>query len=211
MSFLSKTISLILFILLSPIFIITSIFCIIFQGNPVFFKQKRIGYNYKIFSIYKFRSMKKCTGPIITFANDERVTIFGKILRKTKIDEIPQLVNVIKGDMRFIGPRPEVLEYFDKARFSFLKKVKPGMSDFASILLRNEEEILKKISGDDPYDEVLIFKLLLANYYSNNKSFYLDLKLVFMTLLSIFFPGLAAKSFVIPTILKDVPESKFFY
>ena len=84
------------------------------------------------------------------------------------------------------------------------------MSDFASILLRNEEEILKKISGDDPYDEVLIFKLLLANYYSNKKSFYLDLKLVFMTLLSIFFPGLAAKSFVIPTILKDVPESKFF-
>ena len=153
--------------------------------------------------------MKKCTGPIITFANDERVTIFGKILRKTKIDEIPQLVNVIKGDMRFIGPRPEVLEYFDKARFSFLKKVKPGMSDFASILLRNEEEILKKLVGMI-YDEVLIFKLLLANYYSNKKSFYLDLKLVFMTLLSIFFPGLAAKSFVIPTILKDVPESKFF-
>ena len=59
--------------------------------------------------------MKKCTGPIITFANDDRVTIFGRILRKTKIDEIPQLVNVIKGDMRFIGPRPEVLEYFDKA------------------------------------------------------------------------------------------------
>ena len=154
--------------------------------------------------------MKKCTGPIITFANDERVTIFGKILRKTKIDEIPQLVNVIKGDMRFIGPRPEVLEYFDKARFSFLKKVKPGMSDFASILFRNEEEILKKIEGNDPYNEILTFKLLLADYYSINKSFYLDLRLVCLTLLSIFSPRLVTKNFVIPVILKDIPESKLF-
>ena len=96
--------------------------------------------------------------------------------------------------MRFIGPRPEVDEYFSKKTFKFLKIVKPGISDYASIILRDESRILKKIGGDDSYQKLLPVKLELANYYSEKKSFFLDLKLVVITIVSIFFPGYAVKN-----------------
>ena len=88
--------------------------------------------------------------------------------------------------MRFIGPRPEVKQYFSKKNFKFLNNVKPGISDFASIILRNESLILEKIGGENPYEQLLPIKLELADYYSKNKSFWLDLKLVVITTISIF-------------------------
>ncbi len=207
MDLVSRIISLSLIIILSPIFLVTSLFCLLFQGRPVLFKQKRVGYNYNHFRIYKFRSMIEGSGNLITFKNDKRITAFGRFLRKTKIDEIPQLINILKGDMRFIGPRPEVLFHFDKKKFRFLKKIKPGISDFASILLRDEEAILFKIGGNNPYQKILPLKIQLANYYSQNKSFLLDLKLVFITIISVIVPKYASKLFIIPEIKRSLPES----
>ena len=150
--------------------------------------------------------MHNNSGPLITQSRDNRVTNIGKFLRKSKIDELPQLINILKGDMRFIGPRPEVFEYFDKNKFLFLKKIKPGISDYASIILRNESKILRKIGGDNPYEKLLPIKLKLAEYYSNKKCFLLDLKLVSITFISIVFPNLASKYLVLSKMLADIPE-----
>ena len=122
--------------------------------------------------------MVQNSGKTITDPNDLRITKFGKFLRKTKLDEIPQPINIIKGEMRFIGPRPEVKDYFNKQKFRFLKNVKPGISDFASIILRNESKILDQIGGEEPYEKLLPIKLELAQYYSLKKSFCCDFSLL---------------------------------
>jgi lipopolysaccharide/colanic/teichoic acid biosynthesis glycosyltransferase len=210
MDLVSRTISLFLIIVLSPIFLVTSCFCLLFQGRPVLFKQERVGYNFKIFNIYKFRSMVHNSGVIITEPNDLRITKFGRFLRKTKIDEIPQLFNILKGDMRFIGPRPEVLNYFDKSSFQFLENVKPGMSDYSSILFRDEEKILERIGGNKPYLKLLPLKLELAEYYSSKKNIFLDFKLVIITIISIFFPRYSSKTLIAPSLVIDLPETEEF-
>ena len=207
MNLISRLIAFFLIIFLSPIFIITSFFCLVMQGKPILFKQRRVGYNFIFFDIYKFRSMTKIPGLRITLSEDKRITFFGRLLRKFKIDEMPQLFNILKGDMRFIGPRPEIPEYFDKNKFQFLKKIKPGISDFSSVLLRNEEKILSNIGGSNPYQKILPLKIQLANYYSQNKSFLLDLNLVIITIVSIFFPKYASNSFIIPKIKRFLPNS----
>tara|TARA_Y100001958_G_C20948298_1_gene351930 strand:+ start:110 stop:595 length:486 start_codon:yes stop_codon:yes gene_type:complete len=155
--------------------------------------------------------MKFNSGSIITSPNDSRITKLGKILRKTKIDEVPQLYNIIKGEMRFIGPRPEVRQYFSKKDFQFLKVVKPGISDFASIILRNESSILKKIGGNDPYEKLLPIKLELANYYSKNKSFWLDFQLVIITTISILLPKFAIKFLAMPLIKTRSRNTELFF
>lgn len=209
MEFTSRLISFFLIIFLAPIFLFTSFLCLIFQGMPIIFKQKRVGYKFRQFNIYKFRSMVQASGDMVTSKNDKRITLLGKFLRNTKIDEIPQLINILKGDMRFIGPRPEVLMYFNESDFGFLKNVKPGISDFSSIILRNENEILEGIGGDNPYEKLLPIKIRLANYYSRRKSFPLDFKLVLITILSIFFPDYASRLLInneISSIIKDLKD-----
>ena len=206
----SRLVAFILIIGFSPIFIIISLFCFLFQGLPIFFKQERVGYEFKIFIIYKFRSMVQNSGKTITDPNDFRITKFGKFLRKTKLDEIPQLINIIKGEMRFIGPRPEVKDYFNRQEFRFLKNVKPGISDFASIILRNESKILDQIGGEEPYEKLLPIKIELAQYYSLKKSFWLDLQLVIITVISIFFPRFATRSLANPLIKRKTLETEAF-
>ena len=210
MEIISRSFAFTLLIFLFPILIFVSILCMIFQGFPILFKQERVGYNYKIFKIYKFRTMLKNNGSLITKHNDGRITKIGKILRLTKIDEIPQLINILKVDMRFIGPRPEVLEFFDKQSFKFLNDIKPGISDYSSILFRNENKILEKIGGKDPYQELLPIKLKLADYYSENKNFFLDLKLVIITVISIIAPSYSSKVLIIPLLNQKIPETKSF-
>lgn len=150
------------------------------------------------------------SGELITKYNDDRITSFGRILRKTKIDEIPQIFNILKGEMRFIGPRPELPEYFIKENFRFLEKIKPGISDYASIIFRDEDEILKRIGGDNPYAELLPIKLQLADYYSRKKSFLLDLRLIIITIIAIIFPKFASNSFLIPSLIIEIPSIKAF-
>ena len=171
MELISRFFALVLIILLGPSFLFFSITSLAFQGFPIFFRQNRIGRDFKEFKIIKFRTMKIGSGKLVTINDDERITNYGKVLRRFKIDEIPQLVNILKGDMRFIGPRPEVKEYVDYDNFSFLKKIKPGLSDFSSIIFRNEEIILQNIGGDNPYEKLLPIKIKLATYYSRKKAF----------------------------------------
>ena len=211
MDLISRSIAFLSLIILSPFLIIISFFCLIFQGYPIFFTQQRVGHNYKPFMIYKFRTMVNNAGESISYQNDSRVTFMGKILRKAKIDEIPQLINIIKGEMRFIGPRPEIPEYFEKSKFKFLKKIKPGISDFASIILRNESHILEKIGGRDPYKKLLPIKIKLADYYAIKKSFLLDLRLVIFTVIALLFPHSSVKVFVLPMISDEVPDIHIFF
>lgn len=191
MNFFSKTIAFCLLLLLSPFIIIIALFSILFDGFPIIYKQQRIGLNYVPFEIYKFRTMVRNKGQLITESNDSRITKWGKILRYTKIDEIPQLINIIKGDMRFVGPRPEVDFFLNDNDFSFLLTIKPGLTDFSSIILRNESNILG--SSKKTYFDLLNLKIKLGHLYSSNKSFFLDLKIVFITLYSIIFPSSAIK------------------
>ena len=206
MEILSRLIAFSILILLSPILLIISLISLCFQGLPIFYKQKRVGYKFKNFDIYKFRTMVKNSGDLITKSNDSRVTIIGGILRKTKIDEIPQLINIVRGEMRFIGPRPEVLKYFEKQKFHFLKIIKPGISDYASIIFRNETKVLQKIGGDSPYEELLPVKLELAEYYSKKKSFTLDFKLVMITLIAIILPELSSR-LLTPELSRGLPKT----
>ena len=210
MELVSRFIALSTLIILGPIFITLMILCMIFQVLPIFFRQERVGNNFIVFKIYKFRTMIHNSGNLITKINDNRITFLGKFLRKSKLDEIPQLLNILKGEMRFVGPRPEVLKYFRKEDFQFLKKIKPGISDYASIILRDEDKILSKIGGKNPYSKLLPVKLSLANYYSKNKSFFLDLKIVVITAIAIFFPKISIKNFFITPIKADLPELESF-
>ena len=209
MELFSRFIAFLILVLIFPIILVISILLILVQGKPIFFRQERIGYQFKSFKIYKFRTMQKNSGDLITKINDDRITTLGKILRWSKIDEIPQLINILKGEMRFIGPRPEVPKYYELGNFQFLKKVKPGISDYASIIFRNENVILKNIGGDNPYEKLLPIKLELAKYYSLKKSFLLDLKLVLITLIAVVFPNFSASLFL-PNLFEDLPGIEDF-
>ena len=187
MELFSRSIALLLIVVLSPLFLLISIFSLLFQGSPVLFKQDRVGYGYTVFKLRKFRSMQKSMDESkITDANDSRVTPWGQFLRATKLDELPQLWNILTGEMRFIGPRPEVEEFVKEDDFSFLKDIKPGLTDFSSILFRDEATILAKKGGVEKYPELLKVKLKLGHLYAEHKGFWLDMKLVFITLISIF-------------------------
>ena len=186
----SRLTALLLTIVLLPLLALIALVTLAIQGLPVIFIQPRVGKNFKKFNIYKFRTIKNKGGDTILSHNGDllQVTQWGKFLRKTKLDELPQLLNVIKGDMRFIGPRPEIPKYVDKNTFSFLNKIKPGLSGFSSIIFRNESDILSMIDSDDPYKEILNIKLALDNYYVTKKGFLQDLKLVSITIFSLFTP-----------------------
>ena len=189
MEIISRLTAVLLLIALSPILIGISIVNLIIQGRPIIFRQTRIGKNFSEFIIYKFRTMNIQTeNSVFNTGKSKEVSNWGKFLRKTKLDELPQLVNVIKGDMRFIGPRPEVPEFVDKETFTFLNTIKPGLSGYSSILFRNESEIWSMIESEDPYREILKIKIGLDRYYVNKKSFLQDLKLVFITMISLFIP-----------------------
>lgn len=159
------------------------------RAGPVFFIQKRVGRNFKTFNLYKFRTMAVDApqkGLFVTARNDSRITRVGRFLRKTKMDEIPQLINVLKGDMSLVGPRPEILKYvlMFKNDFKEILKIKPGITDYAAVEFRDEENILKKYKDtEDGYiKEVLPVKIKLYKRYLRDKSFITDMKLIFLTL-----------------------------
>ncbi|HIP36200.1 MAG TPA: sugar transferase [Crocinitomix sp.] len=184
--------ALIVLILLLPLFIVISLWIIIDSKGGVFYKQERIGKNQKKFGLYKFRSMQ--TGADkqgqITIGNDNRITKVGHFIRKYKIDELPQLINIIRGDMSVVGPRPEVKKYVDLYTNEQLKvlSVKPGLTDYASIEYFDEQTILGQ--AEDPNKEyievVMPAKLNLNLKYIKEKSLLTDLKIIFKTLGKIF-------------------------
>jgi len=182
-------VSFIALIILLPLFIIISTIIFIETGFPVFYKQKRLGKNGKEFFLYKFRSMVKDAdkiGSLVTVKNDPRITRSGKFLRKTKLDELPQFFNVLKGDMSLVGPRPEVKKYADCYMEDFnyiLSKVKPGITDWASIKFRHEEHILESEKDFETHyiDELLPKKLTLAKNYADNNNLFIDLVILIKT------------------------------
>ena len=179
-------------ILLSPLFLLVFIWIKMDSKGPVFFRQIRVGRGNKDFRIYKFRTMRigSDKGSLITVGgHDSRITRSGYFLRKTKIDELPQLINVFIGDMSLVGPRPEVRHYVDywTPEQMHVLDVRPGITDPASIRYRNENELLEKTEKPEQYDIDVIMqdKIKLYLNYVDNHGFWYDLKLIFQTLYSI--------------------------
>lgn len=179
-------------IVLSPIFIVIAIWVKLDSKGPVFYRQIRVGKDNKDFKLFKFRSMKigaDRQGLITVGGRDPRVTRSGYYIRKYKLDELPQLINVFIGDMSVVGPRPEVRKYVDLYTPGQMRvlSVRPGITDLASIRYRNENELLETV--DDPetyYREVIMQDKLKINLeYVDNRSFWGDIKLIFATLYAV--------------------------
>ena len=176
-------------LLLLPLFIVIAIWIKLSSKGPVFYTQKRVGKEFKEFNLYKFRSMvvdADRKGPGVTSSDDPRITKVGKFLRDTKLDELPQLLNVLKGEMSLVGPRPELKKFVDAKRDDYRKvlSVKPGITDNAAIAFRNEEEIMSQYEDKEKaYIEfVLPQKIQLYYNYIDSISFVNDIKLILKTL-----------------------------
>ena len=184
--------SLIGLICLFPFFIFISFFIFITSKGVVFFVQLRVGKNNKDFKLYKFRTMflnSDNKGLLTVGNNDKRITKLGYYLRKNKLDELPQLINVLNGTMSLVGPRPEVRKYvnlYNSEQKSILD-VKPGITDFASILYFNENEILaNSVNPEQTYiNEIMPIKLELNKQYINEMSLLTDLKIIFKTFIKL--------------------------
>lgn len=181
--------SLIGLIILLPFLFIISIWIVIDSRGGVFYRQVRVGKNSKDFRLWKFRTMKTDSdkkGLLTVGGRDPRITGIGYYLRKYKIDELPQLLNVLVGDMSLVGPRPEVRKYVDMYSPEQLHvlDVQPGITDYASIEYSNENELLAKSADPEKtyIEEVMPAKLKLNMKYIEEKNFGTDLKIIFRTI-----------------------------
>ncbi len=201
-----------LIILIPFIFIPVSIILLFTGEHEVFYKQNRVGYKNQFFKIWKFATMVKNSSKIgtgsLTLRNDPRVLPFGKFLRKTKINEVPQIINVIIGNMSFIGARPQM--EVDFLKFSenvqeVIYNTPPGITGAGSILFRDEEEWISNAPGDkhDFYKtHIAPYKGDLELWYQHNISLATDIKLFFITVWVVFRP----KSTIIYNVFKDIPK-----
>jgi len=176
-------------VILFPILLLIALWIKLSSKGPLFYTQKRVGKDFKEFDIYKFRSMvvdADKIGPSVTSGDDPRITEVGKFIRKTKIDELPQLLNVLQGDMSLVGPRPEVMKFVDKKRDAYIKvlSVRPGITDNAAIEFRDEETIMNSYEDKEKaYLEIILpQKIKLYYNYIDNISFTNDIKLLLQTL-----------------------------
>lgn len=187
--FFDRVASLLGLLILSPVLVIIAILIRIkMPGGPVLFKQRRVGQCGRLFTMYKFRSMTvNHSGNSISVKGENRITPFGAVLRKCKLDELPELWNVLIGDMSFVGPRPDVPGYADKlegdARRMLL--LKPGITGPASLKYRNEEELLAEQENPQKYNDEVLFpdKVRINIEYLDNWSFWNDIKIIIYTVL----------------------------
>lgn len=192
-----KLMALIGLIFLSPILLIVAALIKMKMPGPVLFKQKRVGQHGKLFTVYKFRSMtvskaaatasKGSAATSIASTEQSRITPLGEKLRRYKLDELPELWNVLKGDMSFVGPRPDVPGYADQLEGEAreMLKLKPGITGPASLKYRNEEELLASVDNPQQYNDDVIFpdKVRLNLYYLRHYSFVADIKMIVCTVL----------------------------
>ena len=178
---------------LAPVFVVMAIWIKLDSRGPVFYLQTRVGRYGRDFRIFKFRSMRVGSdkGRQITVGErDPRITRSGYFIRRYKIDELPQLINVFLGDMSIVGPRPEVRKYVDLYSEEQRKvfQVRPGITDLASIKYRNENELLSQVDDPDTYyiDVIMPDKLAINLEYIRHQSFMGDIKIIFNTLFKIF-------------------------
>ncbi len=179
-------------LVLLPVFVVIVVLIVLSDGFPVLYKQQRIGLNQKAFWLFKFRTMVKNAdklGKITIGKKDPRVTTIGHLLRKTKFDEFPQLLNILRGEMSIVGPRPEVEEYVNlyKVEQQKVLSVKPGLTDYASIEYSNESELLgSSVNPHETYINVVMpAKLSLNLKYIEEKGIITDLKIIFRTMAKI--------------------------
>jgi len=176
---LNRLFALFLLFVLSPLFIIVALVILIEDGFPVFFTQKRVGINYTFFYIFKFRSMKKNTPNVATHLlinPDQYLLKIGKFIRKTSLDELPNLINILKGEMVFVGPRPALYNQDDLMQFRVatgVSKLKPGITGWAQINGRDEISIAEKVK--------------LEQEYLNKKSFLFDIEILIKTFTNVLF------------------------
>ena len=208
--------SLITIIILLPVFIPIIIILRFSAEGEVFYFQERYGIYNSRFQIWKFATMIKNSMNIgtksITLQNDPRVTKVGSFLRKTKINELPQIVNILKGDISFVGPRPLLTKTFSaysKDIQSKIYNIKPGLTGIGSIVYRDEESIISNVKNEDPHE---FYKRVIAPHkgeleiwYQERHSFFLDLKLIFITAWVILYPN----SMLYENWFKDLPKRKF--
>ena len=174
---------------LSPFLFLIALTVKYSSKGPIIYKQERVGLNFKPFTMYKFRSMvvnDAAMHPLVTAAGDHRVTSIGKFLRRYKLDELPQLFNVIKGDMSLVGPRPEVMTYIQHYENDYKRvlSIRPGITDNAAIAFRNEEEILSKFQDSESayIKEIMPKKIMLYKAYIQQQSFLNDVVLILKTI-----------------------------
>lgn len=205
--FFDRTASFVGLLFLWPVLLVVAILIKVkMPGGPVIFKQQRVGRHGKLFTMYKFRSMTVShSGSSVSVAGESRITPLGAVLRKYKLDELPELWNVLKGDMSFVGPRPDVPGYADAlmGEDREVLQLRPGITGPASLKYRDEEEMLaavaaalqkgetvctsddRAISSVQEYNDVVIFpdKVRINRYYLHHYSFWMDIKMIFATVL----------------------------
>ena len=205
--------SILVLILLLPLFIPIVFLLLVTAEGEVLYFQERLGYKNKPFQIWKFATMIKNSLQMgsgsITLKNDFRVTKVGKFLRKTKINELPQIINILKGDLSFVGPRPLVASTFkaySENIQSQIYNVKPGLTGIGSIIFRDEESLLSATKDEDPhvyYQKVIApYKGALELWYQNNQSLIVDFKILIVTAWVVVFP----KSTLIYKWFKGLPS-----
>jgi O-antigen biosynthesis protein WbqP len=178
MIFINRVFAIIILIVLLPIFLLISLFILIDDGRPVFFIQRRVGQDYTFFNLYKFRSMKLSTPNVATHLldkPDQYLLKIGKIIRRLSLDEIPNLINIVKGDIVFVGPRPALYNQNDLMQLRVeagVEKLKPGLTGWAQINGRDDISLEEKVA--------------LEKYYMERKSVFFDLKIIFLTFISVF-------------------------
>ncbi len=207
--------SLFVLIILFPLFFVITILLKITGEGEIFYRQNRVGFKNKIFDILKFATMLKNSPNIgtgsITLRNDPRVTPMGKFLRKSKINELPQIINILKGDMSIVGPRPLMPVSFEKYSAEVQSKVysvKPGLTGIGSLIFRDEEKLVSEsnLAPEEYYKQnIFPYKGKLEMWYLENISFATDFKIIFVTAWSIIFPNnnFAASFF------REIPKRHF--
>ncbi len=204
-------------ILLIPIFIPVCIILFFSKEGEVFYFQDRVGKNGKLFSIWKFATMlkgsSKMKGGIITTKNDPRITKFGVFLRKYKINELPQIINILKGDMSFVGPRPLMKESYNLYDRNISKKIysnKPGLTGFGSIIFRDEEDIITNVKnkGEDVWtyyeNNIYKHKAELELFYLSKVNFITDFKILIITSIVVLF----SNNEILYIFFNDAPRKK---
>ena len=209
--------SLLSLLILLPLLLPIIIILILTGEHKVFYLQNRVGYKNQNFKIIKFATMLSNSANMgsgsLTLKNDPRVLPFGKFLRKTKINELPQILNIIIGDLSIVGPRPQMNVDFKKYSSEVQQKiydVRPGLTGIGSIIFRDEESLISTAAeNEDPHEfykrVIAPYKGALEMWYQENKSFVLDTKLIFITAWVIFFP----ESKIYESWFKDLPKRNF--
>ena len=176
-----------------PIFVLIALVIKLEDGGPVFFRQERVGWRGRPFRIWKFRTMvvgAEKLGRPLTVGKDPRITRVGHWLRKTKLDELPQLINVLCGEMSLVGPRPEVPRYVDLYSTDQRRvlELKPGITDPASIIFRNESEVLAQVEDPERYylEVVMPEKIRLNIEYAKHASIWSDIRVILQTIKCLF-------------------------